>query len=143
VITAYDGDIVRLAPGAAEVIGKAQVGRLYQDGNILLGAQDDAIRERRKLSVAGVVSVAFAVDSRGEIAGEVEIEASGIPQATREGAPLLDLLLDAVLRCVHGLPRARRRDADFVESAVERSVRSTVNGLWGKKPHVHVLVVSV
>jgi ribonuclease J len=143
VITAYDGDLVQLAPGPAEVMGKAEVGRLYQDGTILIDAQDDAIRERRKLSFAGIVSVAFAVDARGEIAGEVEIEASGVPQATREGASLLDLLLDAVLRCVHGLPRTRRRDADFVESAVARAVRSVVNGIWGKKPQVHVLVVSV
>jgi ribonuclease J len=44
---------------------------------------------------------------------------------------------------VHGLPRPRRRDADFVENAVARAVRSVVNGVWGKKPQVHVLVVSV
>ncbi|MBV9518969.1 MAG: MBL fold metallo-hydrolase, partial [Hyphomicrobiales bacterium] len=91
----------------------------------------------------GIVSIAFAVDAQGEIAGEVEIEASGLPQATREGNSLLDLVLDAVLRCVHSLPRPRRRDADFVESAVARAVRSVVNGAWGKKPRVHVLVVSV
>ncbi|MFI5011855.1 MAG: ribonuclease J [Hyphomicrobiales bacterium] len=143
VITAYDGDVVRLAPGDAMVTGKAGVGRLYQDGALLIGAEDEAIRERRKLAVAGIVSVAFAVDLRGEITGEVEIEASGLPQRTREGASILDLLLEAVLRCVQGLPKARRRDADFVESAVERAVRAAVNLSWGKKPKVHVLVVSV
>ena len=143
VLTAYDGDLVQLAPGAAEIVGKAEVGRLYQDGSVLIDAQDDSVRERRKLSFAGIVSIAFAVDARGEIAGEVEIEASGLPQSTREGNSLLDLVLDAVLRTVHGLPRPRRRDADFVESAVGRAVRSVVNGAWGKKPRVHVLVVSV
>jgi ribonuclease J len=143
VITAYDGDMVRLAPGPAEVTGKAVVGRLYQDGNLLVSAQDDSIRERRKLSIAGIVSVAFAVDARGEIAGEIEIEASGVPQTTNEGASVLDFLLNAVLRCVHGLPRPRRSDADFVESAVERAVRAAANQVWGKKPRVHVLVVSV
>jgi ribonuclease J len=143
VITAYDGDIVRLAPGPASVTGKAAAGRLYQDGSLVVGGKDEAIGERRKLSFAGLVSVAFAIDARGNIVGEVEIEASGLPQATREGASILDMLLDAVLRSVHGLPRPRRRDADFVESAVERAVRSAANGLWGKKPRVHVLVVSV
>jgi ribonuclease J len=143
VITAYDGDVVRLAPGDATVIGEVKAGRLYQDGNLLVGADDEAIRERRKLSIAGIVSVAFAIDVRGEVAGEVEIEASGLPQRTRDGASMLDLLLEAVLRCVEGLPRARRRDADFVENAVERAARASVNNLWGKKPKVHVLVVKV
>ncbi|SDR32003.1 ribonuclease J [Rhizobiales bacterium GAS113] len=143
VLTAYDGDIVRLAPGDAAIAGKAKAGKLYQDGDLLISTEDEAIRERRKLAIAGIVSVAFAVNARGEIAGEVEIEASGLPQSTREGGSILDLLLDAVLRCVNGLPRPRRRDADFVENAVNRAVRSAVNGMWGKKPKVHVLVVSV
>jgi ribonuclease J len=143
VITAYDGDLVQLAPGRVEVVDKADVGRLYQDGMILVDGHDDAIRERRKLSFAGIVSVAFAVDARGEVAGEVEIEASGVPQVTSDANSLLDLVLDAVLRCVQSLPRPRRRDADFVEDAVARAVRSVVNGAWGKKPQVHVLVVNV
>ena len=142
-LTAYDGDIVRLAPGDVAIAGKAEAGRLYQDGNLLVGAEDEAIRERRKLAIAGIVSVAFAVNGHGDIEGEVEIEASGLPQLTLEGSSLLDLLLDAVLRCVNGLPRPRRRDADFVENAVHRAVRAAVNGMWGKKPRVHVLVVSV
>ena len=143
VVTAFDGQMVRLAPGAATIIGDAKAGRLYLDGNLLLPADDEAIRERRKLALAGIISVAFAIDQRGDIVGEVEIEASGLPQTTPEASPLLDLLLDAVLRCVEGLPRARRRDADLVENAVERAARAAVNGLWGKKPKVHVLVVQV
>jgi ribonuclease J len=143
VVTAYDGDIVRLAPGDAAVIGDAKAGRLYQDGNLLIPADDEAIRERRKLAIAGIISVAFAIDSRGDLMGEVEIEASGLPQSSQDASPMLDLLLEAVLRCVKGLPRARRRDADFVENAVERAARAAVNGFWGKKPKVHVLVVQV
>jgi ribonuclease J len=143
VVNAYDGHMVRLAPGAATIIGDIKASRLYLDGNLLLPADDEAIRERRKLAIAGIVSVAFAIDQRGDIAGEVEIEASGLPQTTREATPILDLLLDAVVRCVEGLPRGRRRDADFVENAVERAARAAVNNLWGKKPKVHVLVVQV
>ena len=143
VLTAYDGNIVRLAPGDPAVIGDAKAGRLYQDGNLLIPADDEAVRERRKLAVAGIISVAFAIDSRGDLMGEIEIEASGLPQSSQQASPMLDLLLDAVLRCVEGLPRARRRDADFVENAVERAARAAVNGLWGKKPKVHVLVVQV
>ena len=143
VLTAYDGDMVRLAPGDAAIIGDAKAGRLYQDGNLLLPADDEAIRERRKLSIAGIISVAFAIDRHGDLAGEVEIEASGVPQTSQDKSSMLDLLLDAVLRCVEGLPRARRRDADFVENAIERAARAAVNGLWGKKPKVHVLVIQV
>jgi ribonuclease J len=143
VLTAFDGHIVRLAPGDAVIIGDTKAGKLYQDGHLLIAADDEAIRERRKLSYNGIVSLAFAIDARGDILGEVEIEASGVPETTPEGSSLLDQLLDGIVRCVEGLPRVRRRDADYVENAVERAARAAINGLWGKKPKVHVLVVMV
>jgi ribonuclease J len=143
VVVAYNGHIVRLAPGDAAIIGDAKAGRLYQDGHLLVPADDEAIRERRKLSYNGIVSIAFAIDGRGDIVGEIEIEASGLPERTQDGSSLLDPLLDGVIRCVEGLARIKRHDADYVENAVERAVRAAVNGLWGKKPKVHVLVVKV
>jgi ribonuclease J len=53
------------------------------------------------------------------------------------------LIADTVGETLDGLSRSKRRDAEAVEGAVERAVRSAVQQVWGKKPTCHVLVVEV
>jgi ribonuclease J len=143
VVRARNGSVVRLAPGPAEVVGTVPAGRIYKDGDIVVGSGERAMPERRKLSFAGIVSVAIAIDEKGEIAGDPVIEVMGLPGKTRRGESIPDLVADTVGDVLDGLPRARRRDPEAVEQAVVRAIRSTVQGAWGKKPACHVLVVEV
>jgi ribonuclease J len=143
VVRARNGTVVRLAPGRAEIIDDVPTGRLYRDGDIIVGGGERAIPERRKLSFAGIVSVAIAIDDKGEIAGDPVIEVMGLPAQTRRGESIPDLIADAVGDVLDGMPRARRRDPEAVEQSVVRAIRGTVQQLWGKKPACHVLVVEV
>ena len=143
VVRARNGSIVRLAPGPAEIVDQAPTGRLYKDGDIVIGMDDRALPERRKLSFTGIVSVAIAIDERGEIAGDPIVEVMGLPAQTRQGASIPDIVADAVGDVLDNLPRARRRDPEAVEQAVVRAIRGTVQQAWGKKPACHVLVVEV
>ena len=56
---------------------------------------------------------------------------------------MAEVVEDAIEDAFDSLPKARRRDAQAVTQAVERSVRGAVNAVWGKKPVCHVLVVKV
>jgi ribonuclease J len=143
VVTAYNGTMVRLAPGRVETVGEAPAGRLYKDGDVILGGNDRTIPERRKLSFAGVVTVAIALDKRGELAGDPAIDAIGMPQRGKRGEDMLDVIADAVGDVLRSLPAAKRRDSDLVENAVEKSIRGAVQQAWGKKPACAVLVVEV
>ena len=58
VVRAFNGDVVDLVAGEAGVIGQVPHGRRYKDGDILLASGDECVGERRKLSFAGVVSIA-------------------------------------------------------------------------------------
>ena len=143
VITCQDGDLVRLAPDGPAIIDEVPVGRFYKDGRILVDAQARTIPDRRRLSFAGIVSVALALSEQGELVGDPEIELTGVPETNAEGVNLGEIVYDAVLNVVETLPRARRRDPDAVAESIERAVRSTVAREWNKKPicHVHVLTV--
>ena len=143
VVKARNGTVVRLAPGKPEIVDDVPAGRLYKDGDILIGAGDRAIPERRRLAFAGVVSVAIAIDKRGEIAGDPVVDAVGLPSTTRQGEPILERVADTVGETLDGLSRSKRRDPEAVENAVERAVRAAVQEVWGKKPTCHVLVVEV
>ncbi len=143
VLRAFDGDLVRFAPGEVAAIGKIGRGRRLKDGEILLPADQECVAQRRRLSFAGVVSIALALTPKGEMAGDPDVMIAGLPERTGEGAALDGIIDAAIFETFEGLPRGKRRDPDFLSSAIERAVRNSVNGVWGKKPHVHVLVVEV
>ncbi len=82
VVLAYNGDLIELAPGRPGKIDEAPAGRVYQDGDVMIGAMDKTIPERRKLSFAGIVSVAVAFDDKGNLVGDPEIATMGLPPAT-------------------------------------------------------------
>ncbi|MEZ0170570.1 ribonuclease J [Microvirga sp. TS319] len=143
VVRAKNGTLVRLAPGKAEIIDTVPAGRVYKDGNIVIPAGERAIPERRKLAFAGIVTVAIALDDRGEIAGDPVVDVMGLPEKNRQGRDLTDIVADAVADLLDSLSKAKRRDPEAVENAVHRAVRAAVNQEWGKKPACHVLVIEV
>jgi ribonuclease J len=143
VLICKNGDIVRLGPGEASIIGEVPAGRIYKDGMLLEESKSRAVVERRKMAFAGCVFVALAVSEKGELADDPEVDLVGIPEKNVAGELLDDVVFDAVVSTVEGLPRARRRDPDAMAESVRRAVRSAVFEQWGKKPLciVHVLVV--
>jgi ribonuclease J len=143
VLRAFDGDLIRFAPGDVSSIGKVASGRRLKDGTILLPADQESVGQRRRLAFAGVVSVAIALTPRGEMAGDPDVMIAGLPERTREGGAIDALIDDAIFEAFEALPPGKRRDPDVVSSAIERAVRNSVGAVWAKKPQVHVLVVEV
>ena len=143
VIECQDGDLVRLAPGRAEIIDEVPSARLYKDGRVLVEAEARTVPERRRLAFAGVISVALVVTTEGELAADPELRLSGIPERDAEGKPMAEVAYAAVVDTFRSLPRPHRRDADALAQSLGRAVRATLAAHWDKKPicHVHVLTV--
>ncbi|RLP24253.1 ribonuclease J [Mesorhizobium sp. YM1C-6-2] len=135
-----NGDMIRLAPGAAEIVDKVPVGRIYKDGKLVGDDEATGIRERRKLSFAGHVAVNVVLDDRYEMAGDPDIVAIGVAKVDAQGEDVEGLMLDAAIGAIDSIPRQRRKDLDLVQEAVRRAVRSSANEIWGKKPLVTVFV---
>ena len=135
-----NGDMIRLAPGAAEIVDKVPFGRIYKDGKLVGDDEETGIRERRKLSFAGHVAVNVVLDDRYEMAGDPDIVAIGVAAVNEHGEDLEGLMLQAAIGAIDSIPRQRRKDLDLVQEAVRRAVRGTANETWGKKPLVTVFV---
>ncbi|SFU04174.1 ribonuclease J [Mesorhizobium sp. YR577] len=135
-----DGDMLRLAPGAAEIIDQVPFGRVYKDGKLIGDDEAVGIRDRRKLSFAGHVAVNVVLDDKYELSGDPDIVAIGVARTDQRGEDIEDLMLDAAIGAVDSIPRQRRKDLDLVQEAVRRAIRSAANEAWGKKPLVTVFV---
>src|SRR5581483_5015884 len=107
-----NGDLVRLGHDGAEIIDEVPSVRLYRGGSLLVNAQALSVAARRRLSFAGVVSVALALTEQGAQAADPEVELIGIPAADASGASMADIARDAVEEAFESLPKPRRRDPD-------------------------------
>lgn len=135
-----NGDMLRLAPGAAEIVDQVPFGRLMKDGRVIGSEEETGVRDRRKLSFAGHVVLNVVLDDRYDLAGDPDIVAIGVPETDAKGQLLEDIMLDAAIGAVESVPRARRKDLDMISEAARRAVRSAANEAWGRKPIVTVFV---
>src|SRR5207247_959191 len=68
-----NGDLVKLAPGDPGIVDEIPVGRLYKDGMLLVDAQGRAVADRKRLSFAGIVTVALAITDKGQLLADPEV----------------------------------------------------------------------
>ena len=138
-----NGDMLRLAPGAAEIIRTVPNGRFYKDGKILGSDEVIGVVKRRRLSYAGCAIVALVMDRNGDLLADPDIAIHGLPELEKEEDSMADCLYDAALGAFEGIPRRRRKDVGKVREAVRRAVRAETRQIWGKKPVTTVFVTRV
>lgn len=131
-----NGDVVRLAPGKPEIIGKERTGRLILDGDTIIAADGATINERRRLSWYGLISVAFALDGGDALLGEVQIRLHGVP-IEEDVEDFLDEANDAAVKAI----KDNRGDYDKLRESVRLAVRRVASSWTGKKPIVDVMIV--
>jgi ribonuclease J len=143
-IAPRNGDMVRLAPGPAEVIDEVPWGRLYVDAGVVTPENGDALRERRHAAFNGVLTVSVAIDGRGRMVSPPRIKSLGLPGD--EDYPLTEALDDLAVEAGGALARlsADERDDDHVvEAALSRCVKKAAHRIWKRRPVVETTVLRV
>jgi ribonuclease J len=139
-----NGDMVRLAPGRAEIVDEVPAGRLFVDAGVLTPENGEALRERRHAAFNGVVAVSVALDGRGKIVSGPQVRALGLP--ADEDNPLEDILDDLADEAEQALKRLSGDDREFdetVESAMSRAVKKASQRIWGRRPVVETTVLRI
>ncbi len=140
---AWNGRMLRLAPGPVAGVDEVHVGRLFRDGNLVMLPEKSGAGARRKASFAGVIAVSLVIDVKGTSLAEPAVALVGIPDEDARGHLFRDTIEVAAANTLDGLPKARRKDVELVRDAVKRAVRGAVNERWGKKPIVEVMITVV
>jgi len=137
-----NGDMIRLAPGPAMVIDEVPAGRLYVDGANIIPAEDDALKDRRRLGAEGSVHVSLALSGKNAIVAGPTINVRGISMPDDEDFELaLEELENTAKATFQRLKHQEREDDELVEQALMRSVRKAAEKLWRKRPLVDVTVL--
>ena len=139
-----NGDMVRLAPGRAEVIDEVPAGRLYVDAGVVTPENGEALRERRHASFNGVLQVAIVLDGKGRIASGPEVRAIGLPgDADYPLEDALDDLSEEAEQALKRIPAEERDLDDTVETALSRAVKKAAYRIWERRPVVETTVLRI
>jgi len=139
-----NGDLIRLAPGAPTVIDEVPAGRLFVDGGVMIEAEDEALKDRRRLAAEGAVNIALAVNAKHAIVAGPNVSVRGLSMTDPEDFELALEEFEDVAEAAFGrLAHADREDDEAVEGALVRAVRKAAERLWRKRPLVDVTVLRV
>ncbi|MCS6890893.1 MAG: ribonuclease J [Rhodovarius sp.] len=135
-----DGDIVRLAPGHADVVGSAVVGRLAVDGPRLLPLEGDVLGARKRMLYNGVVVASLAVDRSGRVLGQPQVAAPGLFDPAGDEP---EQLAGELARVVQALPPALKLEDEPLREAARAALRKAVGRRLKKRPNVEVHLLRV
>jgi ribonuclease J len=137
-----NGDMVRLAPGRAEIIDETPAGRLYVDAGVVTPEHGEALRERRHAAFNGMLAASVALDGRGRIVSGPQVRALGLP--ADPDYPIDDVLDDLAQTAEDALDRLSRDERDVdeaVETAISRALKKASQRIWGRRPVVETTVL--
>jgi ribonuclease J len=144
-IAPNNGDLIRLAPGPAALIDEVPAGRLYVDGGVMIEAEDEVLRDRKRLGAEGAINVSLVVgDKKSTIVAGPNVSLRGLSMSDADRLDdALDELASAAEAAFGRLGLEERQGDEAVEAAIVRGVRKAAERLWGKRPLVDVSVLRV
>lgn len=140
-IVTKNGEMVKLAPGSAAVIGEVPTGRLVVDGTRLVPAGAEALLSRRRMTFNGAALATIVVDAEGRLRAPPQVTVQGLGET--EDAALTDELRRRVVGALDELGPRERRDDAALREAVRLAVRRSLRAWHGKKPVTDVHLVRI
>ncbi|WP_083811565.1 ribonuclease J [Asticcacaulis biprosthecium] len=141
-VTPRNGDMVRLAPGLPEIIDEVPSGRLFVDGGMLVPEASEALRERRHAAHNGMIFVAFALNSKNQLASIVDVRGLGLAFENEDTiSDQLESLCATVEKALKAMPNEARDDDETVETVVARVVKKAAQAIWDRRPIVETIIL--
>lgn len=135
-VAGQNGNVIRLAPGAAEIVDHVPVGRLAIEQGRAVKLDSPAIRERRKVAFNGAAVVALVLDHAGNVAADPAVASIGWHDDPEAGRSELQR---AIRAAVEDLPGKRRLDDAAVAEATRRVIRKAAPD--GRRPLIDLQIL--
>ena len=143
VMTAENGDRLRFDAEGARIADKAPIGRVLIDGTRVGEVGDEVLRDRRHISIDGIVVPVVAINAQtGAIEGVPELIARGF--VSDEGTA--DILLEGagvVAQTIDGCGREERSDPGLMKERIRVELRKFLKKRTGRRPMVLPVVMEI
>jgi ribonuclease J len=135
-----NGTMLDLTGETAKVAEYIETGRVYLDGNVLIGALDGVVRDRIRMALNGHVIVTLILDEDDTPLGDPWAELMGLAETGKSGRPFAEMVEAELTEFLDRAGAKVLRDDEKLDDGVRRVVRQVAMEEIGKKPEVTVVV---
>ena len=135
-----NGTMIDLAGDRPRVVDEVETGRIYLDGNVLIGAMDGVVRDRIRMALNGHATVSVIVDENDEVLPDAWVETMGLAAHGRAGVPLSRHIESELADYLDRVDDATVMDDKKLDEGIRRIVRQVSMEEIGKKPEVKVII---
>jgi len=118
------------------------VGRMYVDGNISVGEESQAIKDRKNMSYNGFLEITIIINNVGSIVKKPIISFKGIPNNGEKSDFVFDLEDKIRSVCKAFSLKNSSQEQNLIE-ALKTNCRKTVKEKTGKRPYTNVNLVRI
>jgi ribonuclease J len=135
-----NGQMIDLAGEAPRMVDQVETGRLYLDGNVLIGSMDGIARDRIRMALNGHALVSVIVDEEDNALPDAWVELMGLAGRTRNGEDLAAHIENELAEFLDGADTRTVRDDGKLDEALRKITRQVTMEEIGKKPEVTVII---
>ncbi len=139
-VLARNGTVVDLTGDQPRIVDEIDTGRIYLDGNVLIGAMDGVVRDRIRMALNGHAMVSVIIDEDDRPLPDAWVELMGLPETGRGNVPLASSIEAELGEFLDSADDRTVRDDDKMNEAIRKITRQVAMEEIGKKPEVTVII---
>ena len=137
-----NGDIIRISKDQKpEIIDQAPTGKIYLDGNVAVSLDSLSIKERKNISINGLLEITLIVSNNGKIKKPI-ISFRGIPQDETSEPFKFDLEDEITKTCKSFDVKNFKQEKNLID-AIKQNCRKIIKEKTGKRPFTNVNIARV
>ncbi|WBU63173.1 ribonuclease J [Paracoccus aerodenitrificans] len=139
-IVATNGTVVDITGDTPQIVDEVENGRIYLDGNVLIGAMDGVVRDRIRMALNGHAMVSVIIDENDNPFPDAWVEPMGLPERGRSNQPVAQMIEGELSEFLESADAKTVADDQKLEEAVRKITRQVTMEEIGKKPEVTVII---
>ena len=137
-----NGDIIRISKDQKpEIIDQAPTGKIYLDGNVAVSLDSLSIKERKNISINGLLEITLIVSNNGKIKKPI-ISFRGIPQDETSESFKFDLEDEITKTCKSFDVKNFKQEKNLID-AIKQNCRKIIKEKTGKRPFTNINIARV
>ncbi len=137
-----NGNIIKISKNKKpEIIDQAPTGKIYLDGNVAVSLDSTSIKERKNISINGLLEITLIIANNGKIKKPI-ISYRGIPEEEFSETFKFDLEDEITKTCKSFSLNNFKQEKNLIDT-IKQNCRKIVREKTGKKPFTNINIARI
>ncbi len=137
-----NGNIIRISKDQKpEIVDQAPTGKIYLDGNVAVSLDSSSIKERKNISINGLLEITLIISGNGKIKKPI-ISFRGIPEEEISETFKFDLEDEVTKTCKSFAVNNFKQEKNLIDT-IKQNCRKIVKEKTGKRPFTNVNIARI